>query len=405
MNVPFQIARRYLFSKKSVNVINLISLLSVVGVAVGTMALIVVLSAFNGINDFIEGMLSSFDADLKITAVEGKSFVADSADFEQIQNIEGVVAYMEIVEDNALLSYNSRQKYAIIKGVDENNYQKYSGIDSTIVFGTFTLNREGFRCALLGYGVAQSLGMGISSLKPIHVYYPKRTSRRMMSMANAFNHLSVYPQGVFSIQQEIDDQYVIVPINFARDLLQLEGKVTSIELRLEDDADVDEVKAKVKAIIGSGFVVADRYEQHQLIYQVMKSEKWASFLILGFILLIASFNLLGSLTMIILDKKDDIFVLRSMGADSKLIRNIFLAEGWLISLLGAIIGIVLGIILVWLQHEFGLVRLPENGSFAMSSYPVVLQFFDILTTIAIVLLIGFFVSWYPTRGLGKNKVV
>ncbi|MFV0521897.1 MAG: ABC transporter permease [Mangrovibacterium sp.] len=398
MNFQLQIARRYLFSKKSVNIINLISILSVVGVAVGTTALIVVLSAFNGISHFIEGMLSSFDSDLKITSVIGKSFDLDHSNLEKLKQIDGVVSYMEVVEDNVLISYGNRQKYATLKGV-ESNYTEFSGIDSMMVVGKFQLTKDDSDRAVLGYGVASDLGVGMNFRNPIHVYYPKRNSRRTIAVQNAFNHDYILPNGFFSVQQEIDEQYVFVPIAFARNLLQLEGKLTSIELKLTPGFDIKQVKTDVQNLLGKDFKVQDRMEQHMLIYQVMKSEKWASFLILGFILLIASFNLLGSLTMIIIDKKNDIFVLKSMGADSQFIRKIFLIEGWLISLIGALVGIVFGVALVWAQMHFALVKLPGSGTFALPAYPVQLQFVDIVATLGIVFLIGLFVSWVPTRNL------
>ncbi|MFV0554025.1 MAG: ABC transporter permease [Mangrovibacterium sp.] len=404
MNFHLQIAKRYLFSKKSINVINIISLLSVLGMAVGTTALIVVLSAFNGINQFIGGMLSSFDADLKISLVEGKSFQEKQEKLEALKQIEGVVSYMGVVEDNVLVAYGSRQKYASLKGVPD-EYTQFSGIDSMMVVGDFKLQDEKRQHAILGYGVAMNLGVGMNMRSPIHLYYPKRNSKRTIALQNAFNHDYISPGGFFSIQQEIDEQYVLVPINFARQLLQLEGKLSSVELKLTPNADVEQVKAEVLALMGSEFKVQDRMEQHALIYQVMKSEKWASFLILGFILLIASFNLLGSLTMIILDKKNDIYVLRSMGADSSFIRHIFMVEGWMISLLGAIIGIAFGVLLVWVQMKFALVKLPGDGSFAISAYPMQLQWIDIIATLGIVFAIGLFVSWIPTRNLENEASI
>ncbi|MFV0365941.1 MAG: ABC transporter permease [Mangrovibacterium sp.] len=401
MNFHLQIAKRYLFSKKSLNVINLISILSVLGVAVGTTALIVVLSAFNGINDFIGGMLSSFDADLKITTVEGKSFAADYDQLEGLKNIDGVVDYMEVVEDNVLISYGSRQKYANLKGVAP-NYAQSSGIDSMMVLGNFNLRENDEDFAVLGYGVAADLGVGMNMRSPIHLYYPKRSAKHVVNLQNAFNHNYIFPKGLFSVQQEIDGQYLFVPIHFARELLQLQGKLSSVELKLDSAADAERVKQEVKQFLGDSFKVQNRMEQHELIYQVMKSEKWASFLILGFILLIASFNLLGSLTMIIIDKKDDIFVLRSMGADSQFIRRIFLVEGWLISLLGALLGIAFGVLCVWLQMQFAIVKLPSNGAFALSAYPMQLQWLDVLATLGIVFIIGLFVSWVPTQNLDED---
>ncbi len=402
MNFPFQIARRYLFSKKSVNVINLISILSVMGVAVGTLALIVVLSAFNGISQFIDGMLSSFDADLRISAAEGKHFDANHPALKDILAVDGIISMAKVIEDNALASYNQRQKYITLKGVSE-NYAQSSGIDSMIVYGKFKLQDENQAFAVIGYGVAIDLGLGLGSTKPIQLYYPKRGNQKSISINNAFNHDYIFTSGVFSIQQEIDNQYVVLPLSFAQKLLQLDNRISAIELRLNPNANLQDVKTKVAELMGDGFLVQDRYEQNVLIYQVMRSEKWASFIILAFILLIASFNLLGSLTMIIIDKKNDIFVLKSMGADNKMIKQIFLIEGWLISLIGAFIGIAIGIILILLQTHFHLVKLPSGGAFAISAYPVVLMMGDVLATLAVVILIGFFVSWYPLKSLPTSN--
>lgn len=401
MSLHFQIAKRYLLSKRTINVINLISILSVLGVAIGTTALIVVLSAFNGINEFIGGMLSSFDADLKITLVEGKNFPIMHTKLDELLLVDGVVSYMEVVEDNVLISYGSRQKYGILKGV-HSNYANFSGIDSMMVIGNFSLVKDDYFQAVLGYGVAIDLGIGMSTKNPIHLYYPKRSAKRNVPIQSTFNHNYILPSGIFSIQQEIDAQYVLAPIDFARNLFQLDGRLTSIELKINPDADLNKVKKQVQALFGENYKVQDRMEQHKLIYQVMKSEKWASFLILGFILLIASFNLLSSLTMIILEKKTDIFVLKSMGADSKFIRKIFLIEGWLISSIGAILGMLFGFFLVWLQIKFALVKLPGDGAFALSSYPMKLEAIDIFATLLVVFIIGLIVSWVPTRNLEND---
>lgn len=396
MKLAFYIARRYLISKKSVNVINLISAISVTGVAVGTMALIVVLSAFNGIDSFIGTMLSSFDPDLKITIAEGKSFLPDEPGLDKVLKLEGVANYAQVVEENALLEYDGRQKYAIVKGV-EPGYADFTGIDTVLTDGKFQLEKDSFNYAVIGQGVAFDLSIGLSFIDPIHVYYPKKEQKGPFSLRNAFNQGYLFPAGVFSVQQEIDSKYMLVPIEFARSVFQLEGRLTSVELKLKKDYDAELLKEEARNLLGKRFKVQDRFEQHEFIYKVMSSEKWSSFMILSFILVIASFNLLGSLTMIIIDKKNDIFILESMGASRSLIRRIFLFEGWLISISGAIVGVLLGVALVWAQKNFELLKLPGDGSFAISAYPVELQLPDVLVTLLIVLAIGFLAAWYPVK--------
>ena len=401
MKLAFYIARRYLISKKSVNVINVISAISVVGVALGTTALIVVLSAFNGIDVFIQDLLSSFDPDLKVTVVEGKSFSPDEPAFENVYQLSGIAEHTKVVEDNALLSYVGRQKYAIVKGV-EPAYANFSGLDTMVIDGRFLLKKESQLYTVIGQGVAYDLSVGLKLVDPIHVYYPRKEQKGYLDIQNAFNHGYLLPAGIFSVQQDIDSKYILVPIEFARSIFELKDKVTSIELKLQKDADVNRVKAQVQQLLGDRFLVQDRFGQHEFLYKVMRSEKWSSFLILSFILVIASFNLLGSITMIIIDKKNDIYILKSMGANQKLVRLIFLLEGWLISFSGAVTGVILGIILVWAQKHYELLRLPGNGSFAISAYPVQLQFTDVLATFLIVLAIGVLAAWYPVRSMSEK---
>ena len=400
MKLAFYIAQRYLVSKKSANIVNLISGISVTGVAVGAMALIVVLSVFNGIDGFIKGKLSNFDPDLKITVAKGKSFSPEDADFESVKGLAGVADFAEVVEENALLSYEDRQKPAIVKGVAP-GYASFSGLDSMMVDGEFILEKPPHHYAILGEGVKQDLSVGLSFISPIHIYVPKKDMKARMNPDQSYNHGTVFPAGSFYVEQEIDSKYIIVPLQFARSLFELEGRLTSLELKLKNGAHKEKVKAEVQQILGDRFVVQDQYEQHEFIYRVTRSEKWISFLILSFILIIASFNLLGSLTMIIIDKKNDIKILESMGANKKLIRQIFLFEGWMVSFSGALGGLILGIVLVWAQTRFALLKFPTDGSFALSAYPVELQFTDVLATFLIVLLIGFFAAWYPVRSLSE----
>lgn len=401
MKLAFYIARRYLVSRKSANIVNLISAISVVGVAIGTMALIVVLSAFNGIDSFIEGMLSNFDPDLKITASQGKSFSLDDADFESVKQLTGVVSYAEVVEENALLSYEGRLKYAVVKGV-ATDYAAFSGLDSVMIDGEFFLKKGSQNYAVMGEGVRYELSVGLSFVSPIYVNVPRRDFRSTINIDQSLNRGHVFPSGSFSVEQEIDSKYILVPLDFARSLFELEGRLTSLELKVDDQDDVSRIKASVQQLLGAQFLVQDRYEQHEFLYRVMRSEKWSSFLILSFILVIASFNLLGSLTMIIIDKKDDIKILGSMGANKKLVRQIFLFEGWLVSFSGAVGGLILGVVLVWAQSRFELLKLPGDGSFALSAYPVDLQLIDVSATFLIVLCIGFFAAWYPVRSISSD---
>lgn len=401
MKLAFYIARRYLVSRKSANIVNLISAISVVGVAIGTMALIVVLSAFNGIDAFIEGMLSNFDPDLKITAAQGKSFSLDDADFESVKQMEGVVSYAEVVEENALLSYEGRLKYAVVKGV-ATDYAAFSGLDSVMLDGEFFLKKGSQNYAVIGEGVRYELSIGLSFVSPIYVNVPRRDFKSRINLDQSLNRGHVFPAGSFSVEQEIDSKYILVPLDFARSLFELEGRLTSLELKVDDQTEVSKVKARIQQLLGEQFLVQDRYEQHEFLYRVMRSEKWSSFLILSFILVIASFNLLGSLTMIIIDKKDDIKILGSMGANRKLIRQIFLFQGWLVSFSGAIGGLILGVVLVWAQTRFELLKLPGDGSFALSAYPVDLQLIDVSATFLIVLCIGFFAAWYPVRSISSD---
>jgi lipoprotein-releasing system permease protein len=395
MKLAWFIARNYLISKKSVNIINIISIISAAGVAVGTMALIVVMSAMNGLNGFIGQMLSTFDPDLKITLREGKSFAVDAPELAAIIELPQVHLHAWVAEDNAFLTHRGRQYLAVIKGIDD-NYDLFSDIGGAMTQGEFKLHQDSIDCAVMGVGAAYHLSVNFRAPGRITAYYPRAES----GGTGLLKHKTVLPAGAFSIQQEIDDNYVLVPLAFAQSLFGMEGRATSLELKLMPAADSG-VKLRIRDMIGDRFDVKDRFEQHEFLFRVMSSEKWAGFLILCFILLIASFNLLGSLTMVIIDKKSDIFVLQSMGADSRLICRIFRFEGWLVSLSGAVTGCLVGIGLVVLQNKYGLLKLAADGSFAISAYPVALQWTDVVLVMTIVLFIGFLAAWYPTVGLKR----
>lgn len=404
MNLKFFIARRYLFSTKTQNVINIISAISMTGVAVGTAALIVVLSVFNGFDSLIQTLFNSFDPDLKITLAEGKTFIPESNEFDKIRNLKSIVHFTEVLEENVLLKYEDKLHPATIKGVTK-EYTKTTGIDTMIVQGSFFLEKNNINYAVVGQGIAYYLSMGLNFVTPIVVYVPKRTKSIAVNPENAFNRKVLYPSGIFSIQQDFDVKYIIAHISFVRDLLNYKSEVSAIELKLNTETDIKDVKAQVKSILGVKFIVKDRYEQHELFYKIMKSEKWAIFLILSFILLIASFNIIGSITMLIIDKKNDIFTLNSLGANQATIHKIFLYEGWFISILGSFIGLVLGGLICWAQIRYGFVRLEGSGSFIIDAYPVAFKAIDFVNVFAIVMIIGFIAAWIPSKYILRKFLV
>lgn len=405
MNFPFFIARRYVRSKKSTNVINIISGISIIGVAVGTMALIIVLSVFNGFDSLIKSLFSTFDPDLKITVVEGKTYNSDTVTFEKIKSMDEVAEFVEVLEENAFLIYDEKNLIATMKGVGD-NFSKMNGIDSMIYDGEFTLKDDARSYAVVGYGIAYNLSIGLNFASSLNIWIPKRKEKVTFEADKAFNNRYIIPSGIFSIQQEYDSKYVIVPIDFAREMLEYEdGVVSSIEIKIAENYKVGDVQKKMENILGDGFEVKDRYQQHELLYKIMKSEKWVIFLILTFILLILSFNVIGSMTMLIIDKKKDILILRNIGANDKTIKNIFIIEGWLISFIGAIIGLLLGAGICLIQQKFGLVQFPSSGTFIINAYPVKMKLQDFGYTIATVLTIGFLVAWCPVRYITKKHLL
>lgn len=398
MKTAFYIARRYLISKKSVNVINIISGVSVAGVTVGTFALVVILSVFNGLDTTIKSLFSSFDPDIKISASIGKSFDLNDGNFDAIRQLPKVASVTPVIEEDALLRYGERQYFATVKGVPV-EYSQTSGLDSSfITVGKFILEADQIPFAVIGQGVAYFLSVGLNFSDPIHIYTLKKGTRGRPSLQTAFIHSSIYASGIFSNQQEIDSKYILVPFEFAGELFQMNGRVTAVEIALKEGISDKVAKAEIESVLGENFVVKTQFEQHELFYRVMETEKWAIFLILGFVLVIASFNILGSLSMLIIDKKADIAILQSMGANQKLVRTIFLFEGWMISLAGAVFGLIFGILICWIQIEFGILKIPGNeGAFIFSSYPVEIRITDLLAVFLLVSGIGFLAAWYPIR--------
>ena len=401
MNFPLYIATRYLFAKKSRKAINIISAVSVAGVTVGTMALIIILSVFNGLEDLINNIFNVFDPDLRITVVEGKTFTPDSTKLLSIGSIPGISAYSLTLEENSLLEYDERQYIATIRGVDE-NYSKVTFVESTITDGEYQLISPGGRPqAVVGAGVANYLGLNINFITPIHIYVPRRTAGIDVNPENAFIDKYIFPSGIFQIDQEFDSKYIFVPIEFARELLEYQTEVSAIDIRIEPGYNIATIQKAVKEIAGNNFEVKNRFEQKEIFYKVMKSERLAIFVILTLILIIASFNIIGSLTMLIIEKRKDINILRSLGADDVLIKKIFLLEGWLISIIGTIAGVILGFIICRIQQKWGIVKF-NSETLMVSAYPVVLKIKDFLAVPITVLIIGFFAALYPVRYLSKK---
>jgi lipoprotein-releasing system permease protein len=401
MKLSLYIAKRYLFAKKSRNAINIISAVSVAGVAVGTMALIIILSVFNGLERMVSQIFNTFDPNIKITAAIGKTFIPDTARLKLLANVNGLSCYSLTIEENALLKYGSRQTIATIKGIDD-NYAMVSNIDSSMWEGEFRLrNDKGRPYAVPGVGVAIYLGIRVNFITPLEILYPRKTGGTSISAENSLNQKFIFPSGIFQVEKEYDSKYVYIPIDLARELTETDKGVTTIEIKFKQNADPRAVQKDIVKIFGKGFNVQNRYEQQAIFYKVMRSERLAIFFILTLILVIASFNIIGSLTMLIIEKERDIEILKSMGADNNLIRKIFIFEGWLISIIGALSGIILGFIVCWLQQNYGLVKL-NSQSLIMDSYPVVMKLKDFIIVPVTVLLIGYWAAWYPVRFLTKK---
>ena len=408
MRLPFYIARRYLFSKKSHNAINVISGVSVCGVALATLALVCTLSVFNGFQDLVKTMFTAFDPELKITSVTGKVFDAEDERIKAIQAMPEVEIFSKSLADNALVQYKGRQAMVVIKGV-EDNFNQLTAIDSILYGrGELVLHDEVVDYAIPGIELISVLGTGIRFLDPLEVYAPKRGVKvNVANPASSFQMDYLYSSGLtFAVnQQKYDASYVLTSLDFARNLFQYDTEVSSIELKLHPDANVDRVKDKISKVLDKNFLVQDRYEQQMDTYRIMEVEKLISYLFLSFILLIACFNVIGSLSMLIIDKRDDVTTLRNLGADNKLISCIFLLEGCLISFIGALVGVVLGLVLCLVQQEFGIISLGSGdtaGAFVVDAYPVSVHFSDVVLVLATVLVIGFLSVLYPVRYLSRR---
>lgn len=404
MNFPFFVARRYLFSKKSHNAINIISLIAAAGIAVSTMAMVCVLSVFNGFGSIVDSMFSAFDPPLKITATQGKVFNYHTPAFEKVLSMESIDKISESLEENALLKYEDRQVPVVLKGVSD-NFKKLTSFDKLIIDGKFRLHEDAVNYATIGAGLALNLGVRATFIAPIQIMAPKRNiAVNLANPASSLSHANVQISGVFSLNQpQYDEQMAIIPIDLARTLFLYDNEVSSLDIKLKENASTRRVQDKIQTILGEHFKVENRYQQQAESYNMLQIEKWVTFLILAFILLIAVFNIIAPLFMLIIEKKKDIKNLKTMGADKNSIARIFLFEGWLIAFSGIIIGLTLGIGLCLLQQHFGLLRLSDTpGAFVVDAYPVVLQLRDIAVIFLIVSALSFFATLYPIHILKKQ---
>jgi lipoprotein-releasing system permease protein/zinc transport system substrate-binding protein len=404
LKLSFYIAKRYLFSKKSHNAINIISLIAVCGVALGTIATVCTLSVYNGFQGLVSDMFSAFDPELKITPVKGKVFDPTTGKFPEIYALPEIECISESLEDNAFIRYKDRQVPAILKGVSE-NFDKQTPIRDVLVDGEFKLRDEINNYALLGITVAFNLGVYSGFVYPMDIYTIKRKSQvNLANPAASINRDYAYIGGIFRINQPVyDDNYLIVPLDLARQMFDYENEVSALEIKLKPGAAIDRVQKNIRELAGEEYFVKNRYEQQDAAFKMIRIEKWVTFLMLCFILLVVAFNIIGSLSILMVDKQADIITLRNLGADKRLISRIFLLEGWLISVVGAIAGIVLGVLICLGQYYFGWLQLGEQGIFAVNAYPVVVEPGDLALILLTVLAIGFLSVLYPVRYLSRKQ--
>ncbi|WP_321979413.1 FtsX-like permease family protein [Prevotella sp.] len=404
MNFPFFIARRYVFSKKSTNAINVISAISVVGVAVGTMALVIVLSVFNGFHDLVASFFTNFDPQIELVPTQGKTAPADDPVLDQVRQMPQVSVHTDVLEDQGLAVYGDRQQMVTVMGVDDNFTQLTNISDILYGDGEFTLQAANLFYAIPGIRLAQDMGLGARFDGYLKLYAPVRRGQitDLEDPSDGFVVDSLISPGVvFAVNQaKYDRDHVICSIGFARRLFDQDGMLSSLQIRLKPGSDLAAVKKQMREIVGSKYRVLDRFEQQSDTFNIMQIEKVLAYVFLTFILMVACFNIISSLSMLIIDKKADAATLRNLGATDRQIRSIFLFEGRIISAIGAVVGILLGLLLCWLQQEFGLVHMGDSaGSFVVNAYPVSVHYDDVAIVFVTVLLIGWGAAWIPTRKL------
>ena len=396
MNTPFFIAKRYLFSKKSVHAINFISGISMLGVFVGSAALIIILSVFNGFEKLVLSMFNTLTPQLLIEPGTGKTFDPSHKELQAIRKDPRILHYTEVLKEKALIRYGKGQFIGLVKGVSENFNQDHA-LDTTIIEGSFTLKHKGEDLAVIGSAVRAYLGVSVKDeFRNLQIFSPNKSAAQgAFSPADEFIVRSIHPAGVFEVQQQFDDM-VLVPLSFARDLLNEPSRVSSVEINLKTGISATKFQSELEKRLGKGFIVKNRVQQNQLLYKILNSEKWAIFVILTFVVIIAIFNIIGSLTMLVIDKKRDIAILSSLGADSSLIRQIFFLEGMMIAMIGCILGMVTGLIFALLQQKFSFISM-GTVEMVVDAYPIALKFSDFVLVFLTVFFISLLASWVSSR--------
>ena len=401
MNVPFYIARKYFFSSKKINYVHILSLVSQFGIAIGTIALVLVMSVFNGFENLVLDMYNVFDPHIRVTSNDGKNFDSDQVN-KVIGNIDGVANFSSVLEEKILVEYNSKQYIAVIKGVDE-NYRELTNFDSLIVDGGYIDDFKSNNVAMVGRGIAYYLSMHIGSVfDNLRVYLPNRDSKNLLKLEKAFTSSSISPVGVFGVQQEIDSKYIIVPLNFVQDLINRDKYVSAIEIKLKSSDSMINIQNILKEKLDSKYLIQNRFEQQEFLYKILNTERLVVIIILLFIVLIASFNIISSLIILIIDKKKDIESLFNFGVENHSIKKVFIYKSMLGVFVGSFSGIIIGFILAYLQQELGLIKMGV-GSFVIDAYPISIKLNDIIIIQLIVLLIGLLASWFTSR-LMLNRV-
>lgn len=391
MNWPMRIARRYLFAKKSTNIINLITGIAVFGISIGTAALVLVLSVFNGFEDLITSMYSNFNPHIKVTPVKGKTFALDSTVLAEVRRLPGVAVVSQTLEEVAFFEYQDKQDFGIIKGVDE-VFDDVTRIDSTVREGEYTLGNATREMAVLGLGMRNKLAVSIENqFEPISIYLPKR--RETSLFEPQFRTRSAFPAGVFVIQQDFDNRYVLTSLELCRSLLGDDQALSALEIRLQPGVSPASVIPEMQKLLGPELKLRDRYQQEEAFMRLMKIEKWMSFAIVGLTLLMVAFNMVGALWMIVLEKQKDVAMFKSMGAPDKAVRNIFLYEGMLLCGLGGVSGFILATVIFFIQKTYGIIGIP--GAFAVDAYPISLRAIDFVVVALTVLGIGLLASIPP----------
>lgn len=401
MQIEPHIAWRYLVAKKRQNAINIISGISCAAVAVVTAAMICVLSVMNGFGEVVEQMFSQLDAELRITPVEGTIIPLDDERIQALYEMPEIAIVAPTIEQTALVEFRGKQVPALLKGVDT-TYQELTAIDSIIIDGSYAVWDGAFERCVMGVGLANTVGIGAHFISPVHIYAPKRVGKvNMLRPDDNFHSKGVFIAGVFAVNQvKYDDTYMLISLPLAQELFEFDSlQATALELRLREGASVRKVQKAVRNTLGKEYTVLNRYEQQQDFYRIQMIEKWLTALLLVFILLIASFNIISSLSMLILDKSEDIRLLHTLGADEQMIRHIFLYEGWLISAFGALIGTVIGVVVCGVQQQFGLLKLGNGTNYVLSAYPVSVYVGDVVLVVVVVLALGALAAWIPARKL------